>query len=276
MMLLQGGQLGLYRRDSIWTDMLPPDMYAACTLWVDGTDSASLFSGPSLGGSAVTADGAAIWSIQNKVVPTEHLDQAGTSISQVVLKTGSAGAKSAIHMLPGILGSGKNLGVTSTGSMSDWVSAGDKLFVLAVKVNAAVDTSVPIGSNPIIGSTSLSAGIYVYEDGTPASFLLYGAVWNGGTLYYVETRLPRTTYVILTMQHQGGQLRMRINGGAWVTTACPSVAPIGVGAIGIGSDYFPTDFELAHATAFKTALTDASLVALERWLAADVGITPWW
>ena len=28
MMLLQAGQLGLYRKDSIWTSEIPPDMVA--------------------------------------------------------------------------------------------------------------------------------------------------------------------------------------------------------------------------------------------------------
>ena len=32
MMLLQAGQMGLYRKDSIWTDELPPDMVAGATL----------------------------------------------------------------------------------------------------------------------------------------------------------------------------------------------------------------------------------------------------
>ena len=276
MMLLQAGQLGLSRRDSIWTDMIPPEMYAACTLWVDGTDSASLFSGGMLTGSAVTTDGEGVGSAQNKVVPTAYLDQADSSLSQVVLKTGSAGSKSAIHVLPGVPGSGKNLGMMSSKGIDDWVSAADKLFVLALKVNAAVATSIPIGTNPIIGSMSLSVGIYAYEDGNPASFLFYGAIWNGGTLYYVETRLPRAAYAIVTMQHQGGQLRMRINGGTWVTAACPSVAAIGLGAIGVGADYFDTDFELAHAAAFNAAQTDAAINAVERWMALDVGITPWW
>ena len=33
MMLLQAGRLGLYRKDSIWTDEIPPDMGAGITLW---------------------------------------------------------------------------------------------------------------------------------------------------------------------------------------------------------------------------------------------------
>lgn len=35
MMLLQAGQMGLYRKDSIWTDALPPDMVSGATMWLD-------------------------------------------------------------------------------------------------------------------------------------------------------------------------------------------------------------------------------------------------
>ena len=67
MMLLQAGQLGLYRKDSIWTSEIPPDMVAGVTMWVDGTDGETLYAGESLGGGLATADGADIESFENKV-----------------------------------------------------------------------------------------------------------------------------------------------------------------------------------------------------------------
>lgn len=34
MMLLQAGQLGLYRKDSFWTSEIPPEMVAGATMWL--------------------------------------------------------------------------------------------------------------------------------------------------------------------------------------------------------------------------------------------------
>ena len=48
MMLLQAGQLGLYRKDSIWTSEIPPDMVAGTTMWIDGTDGETHYAGGAL------------------------------------------------------------------------------------------------------------------------------------------------------------------------------------------------------------------------------------
>ena len=76
MMLLQAGQLGLYRNDSIWTDALPPDMVAGATMWLDFTDSSTIWSGNAGDGSNVTTDGATIGSIHDKLRPARTFQSA--------------------------------------------------------------------------------------------------------------------------------------------------------------------------------------------------------
>ena len=65
MMLLQAGQLGLTRMNSIWTDVLPPDMISGTTLWLDFTDVGTLFSGADLDGGT-PSDGQPILSVASK------------------------------------------------------------------------------------------------------------------------------------------------------------------------------------------------------------------
>lgn len=93
MMLLQVGQMGLYRKDSIWTDAIPPDMVTGATLWIDFTDSTTLFAANDVSGGNVTSDGATIGSVRSKVVETRHFNNVYTGNPK--LKLAAANGRSA-------------------------------------------------------------------------------------------------------------------------------------------------------------------------------------
>ena len=64
MMLMQAGQLGLYRKDSIWTEEIPPDMMAGATMWLDFTDPATVFPNDDLTGTT-PSDGESVLSVKD-------------------------------------------------------------------------------------------------------------------------------------------------------------------------------------------------------------------
>ena len=135
MMLLQAGQLGLYRKDSIWTDELPPEMVAGATMWLDFTDSTTLFAANDVSGGNVTSDGATIGSIRSKVFETRHFNNVYTDVPK--LKLAAANGRSA-GLFPVSAYSRMN-GVSGGVQMpiSSLVTSTTKLIICGVKVTDA-------------------------------------------------------------------------------------------------------------------------------------------
>lgn len=162
--------------------------------------------------------------------------------------------------------------------LSTLTSAASKLTVAAVMVAG----STPFngldmnGGDVIFGDNEVSA-LFVTEDG--------GAIYARASNQVswpdqaVEQAMPRNTWVVLTASHQSGTLRLRVNGGSWNSMASGSTDFSGLrqGQVlntrggGAGSE-----IAIAHIVTANTAQTDAAISAVERWVANDVGVTPWW
>ena len=85
-------------------------------------------------------------------------------------------------------------------------------------------------------------------------------------------------WLVITMSHQGGTLRCRVNGGAWasVSSAATSTNPYPLAGKLRITDGSTLDADIAHIAVANTAQTDAAISAVEHWIANDLGITPWW
>ena len=280
MMLLQAGQLGLYRKDSIWTSEIPPDMVAGATCWLDFTDTATLFDGYSYDGGNVTTHGAAVISARDNLNLTRGLSYGVPPV--LVSPATPSGGTSALYQ-------GSGTGVDSvhyafdafTGTnppISTLVTSTTKQIIVAMKVSSAQAATGYVYDAAIsIGDHGEYLGIKVTEDAGVLTAHAYN--WAGGPTSSAQN-IPRDTWVVVTMSHQSGQLRCRVNGGAWASSASGATDVMDgflyVRAKGGGGGVLAGKFEVAHIVTGNTTQTDAALSAVEHWIANDVGITPWW
>lgn len=271
MMILQAGQTGLYRRDSIWTDSIPPDMVAGIVFWVDGTDTATLWSNTDFTGSNVSTDGAALGSVNSKITTTLGL----ASVNSVEIKTPAANGKSAI-VVGDPTGFMSLRTASTTPPASTVFTASTKLILAVVKVTAAVAFGGTINNSDGIVSDSdrLFWGLHFYEVSGPTGDITAGAHNYSGGTQSVSVTFPRDEWVVVTMSHQSGRLRLRVNGGAWATISSGNSDYIG-GSLHVGDSTFSTArrFEIAHIAIANTAQTDAAISAVERWMAGQLGVS---
>lgn len=272
MMLLQAGQAGLYRKDSIWTSDIPPDMVAGATMWIDGTDNSTLLDATD--GSQVTTDGAFVTVALNKITLLDCFRSSSTDVKPQ-LKTLAANGKSALAFI-------NNAAVVTTTSdgtaevlASAFLGASAKLIIAAVKVNT-VPADIGTSNNAMILGMQGWFGLHYYSTGANTCAAVgVNADQNG--MQEATVGFAKGEWVVLTMSHQSNQLRVRANGGAWTTTPCLGSQSLGatMRLCEMGISGGNHSIELAHLATYNTAQSDAAISAVERWLANDLGITPW-
>lgn len=275
MMLLQAGQLGLYRKDSIWTSDIPPDMVAGAKVWIDFTDTGWLYSGEYLDGSNVTTDGAYIKGAESKVLARYGLVNLSNAYPTLKLSATPSGNPAAVFsgIGCGLQYVDVRLGNHAAAPMNTIVTSSVKLIITAIKVSSAAAFSGTMNAADLVfADGQTSCGIFVTDD----SGQVYVRGANFADTYaehIVSQAINRDEFVIVTYSHQSNQLRMRVNGGAWDTSATTNTAFSLSSAPQIRSN--GGTFEVAHIAVVNTAQTDAAISAVERWFANDLGITPW-
>ena len=272
MMLMQAGQAGLYRRNSIWTDEIPPDMVAGATMWLDFTDSTTLFAANGVSGGNVTSDGATIGSVRSKVVETRYFNNVYAGNPK--LKLAAANGRSA-GLFPASnhsrMDAADGNGQTPISSL---VTSTTKLVICGVKVTGAgADSGSPWTNDAILSDASGYVGLHLSKSGAVVSARAYNWV---GTEHVVVRTFDADTWAVITMSHQSGQLRCRVNGGTWASTASGTTSDIAGIATIASTPNMTLGMELAHLATVNTAQTDAAISAVEHWIANDLGITPWW
>lgn len=274
MMLLQAGQLGLYRRASIWTDEIPPDMVAGATMWLDFTDPATVFPNDDLTGTS-PSDGESVLSVKDKAL------------------TGIAGAKffSGTPLkakLPGANGGGvarregESLQMEVLSSFPSTnayaqtlVTTTTKLVIVAVNVRAAgAYTSNPWTANTVISDAGGYFGIHLMQSDVGDGSLIATAYNYSSGTERADRPIATNQWQVITLSQQAGSLRCRVNGGAWAATPSTATGTLANNARLL--DGATLDADIAHIATVNTAQTDAAISAVEHWMALDVGITPWW
>ena len=281
MMLLQAGQMGLYRRDSFWTDALPPDMVAGATMWIDFTDVLTIYAGAHLDGGNVTTPDVPVRSVENKIAAGYGLVSVTVESSGNLRVSATPSGKNSVVLVNSTAVYyyyyDMRTAATDAVPMSALFSASNKTIIAAVKVAGSTPfNGYDMNGGDVIFGDSQHFALFVTED----SGVISARASNQVTFpdQCVGQAIGRNTWVILTASHQGGSLRIRVNGGAWVTTPSGATGsltfnPKVMNATGTSS---PSEITMAHIVAINTAQTDAAISAVEHWVANDVGITPWW
>ena len=275
MMLLQAGQLGLYRKDSFWTDEIPPGMISGATMWLDFTDTETLFSGADLGGGT-PSDGQPILSVADKVgVVAGAKYVAGGALTASIPGSGVVSAKK--HATGGTLQMEVVSAFPSTNaSWASIVSSTTKLIVVGVKVRAANPyTTAPWVADAILFDGGGYCGLHVMQSNVGDGSLIATAYnYSASGTERADQLIGTNQWSVITMSQQSGTLRCRVNGGAWASTSSAATAVL-TGNVRL-PDGSALDADIAHIAVINTPQTDAAISAVERWIANDLGIAPWW
>lgn len=272
MMLLQAGQLGLYRKDSIWTDEIPPEMVAGATMWLDFTDVGTLFSGANLD-EGTPSDGQSILSVADKVgVVAGAKYVSGTPLTASIPGSGVVSAKnSATSSLQMEVMSAFPATNVSAGSI---VTSTTKLIFAGVRVRAAdTYTSNPWTANAILFDAGGYFGLHVMQSSLGDGSLIATAYNYSSGTERADQPIGTNQWLVITMSQQGGALRCRVNGGAWASVSSAATSTL-ANNLRI-TDGSTLDADMAHIAVVNTAKTDGAISAVERWIANDLGITPW-
>jgi len=279
MMLLQAGQLGLTRSDSVGAYGPPPGVAPGATVWLDFTDTSALFASGHLDGANVTTSGASVLSVNNKARPGYGVSSVGSSAGEY-RTSATPGGKGAVAFnnrssryvyydmrAPGYVDVALSTLMTTT----------SKVVTAAVKV---------AGSTPFNG-LNMSAGDIIFGD---SSYFALFVTEDAGVIYArasnrvsfpnnsIEQAIGRNTWVVLTASHQSGSLRIRVNGGEWVTVASGTTETLSRSGqiLSNPGGEAGSEIAIAHIFTANTDQTDSAISAVEHWIASDIGITPWW
>ena len=273
MMLLQAGQAGLYQRNSIMTDVLPPDMISGATMWLDFTDSGTLFSGDNLGGGR-PSDGQPVLRVADKagvVAGAKYFS--GTPLTALIpgANGGSAARHATSSLQMEVLSAFPATGV-SAGSV---VTSTTKLIFAGVKVRAAgAYATNPWQSDALFSDAGGYLGLHVMQSSLGDGSLIATAYNYSAETERADQPIGTDQWLVITMSQQSGALRCRVNGGAWVSVSSATTAVL-ANNVRI-MDGPALDADIAHIAVVNTAQTDAAISAVEHWIANDLGITPWW
>lgn len=274
MMLLQAGQMGLSRRDSIWTDEIPPDMVARATMWLDFTDPATVFPNDDLTGTS-PSDGESVLSVEDKVpdgvagarffygTPLKA-KLPGANGGGVARREGESLQMEVLSSFPATLAYAQTLVTTTT-----------KLVIVAVNVRATgAYTSNPRTADAVICDAAGYFGIHLMQSSVGDGSLIATAFNYSSGTERADRPIATNQWQVITLSQQAGSLRCRVNGGTWasVSSAATSTLDNNVRIL----DGATLDADIAHIATFNTAQTDAAISAVEHWIANDLGITPWW
>lgn len=281
MMLMQAGQLGLYRKASFWTSEIPPDMVPGATMWLDFTDTDWNYVNADLTGGHVTTDGGVIKSVADKVNPNRRFQRYADPSDVITLKQPATPSGGAAVTLGSLGASSLNVRLQNSSTNTDAPASAiltttTKLVFAAVKVNAAsnYDWSQPwLFDAILVDAGSRYFNLSFTDDGSVVTAHAYN--WSGSSTL-ASVAIPRGQYVVLCLSHQSGQLRLRMNGGTWATVTSGTTGGLGGIASCVLASSGAGRIECAHIATFNTAQTDAAISAIEHWMALDVGITPWW
>ena len=210
MMLLQAGQIGLTRMDSIWTSEIPPDMVAGATMWIDFTDTTTLWSNTDFTGTNVTTDGASVGSAKNKIDTGIGLRK---SSEPILLKTPAAnGSSAATFNTASVTARMELTNSLSAVAVSTILAASTKTIIAAIRVTAAgLNQSSPWINDSVFADSAGYFGLHLTDDSDPAGNFTARAYNYVSASDTASALFPRNKWVVLTMSHQSGQLRLRVN-----------------------------------------------------------------
>lgn len=252
---------------------LPPDTYAGLTFWYDGDNSAH-YNGsadnsgsPSNSGSFERFDSAASIARVVTVAPANPMTRLIPVVgSSSGLRTASSGGGN-VYVKPS-----SGVGPSTAVTLGTLFTSSNAVITFAIKVRSAPAAAGNPYDNPlIIGDASIYMGLHVYASGGNAVFV--GLNYDGNYDQVTKTGPALGSWVVVTMRHTGGQLRIRTDGGAWTSIASGNTAdttqPMTLFYYAVST----LDADIAQFCTYNANRSDAEILEVERYFGAKVGLS---
>lgn len=251
---------------------LPPSSYAGLTFWYDGDNSAHFIGTTSTSGvpgNLVNFQRFDSVSAINRVLTCAITDPLTRCVP---VSSTNAGFNTSVA-------SGGNFWVKPGGGLSPSVAvlfsnlftASNAIMIFAIRIDSAPAAAVNPYDNPLImGDASIYMGLHVYASGGNAVFL--GLNYDGNYDQVTVTGPAIGSWVVVTMRHTGGQLRIRLNGGAWTSVASGNTAntaqPMTMFFYALNS----LDASIAQFCTYNANRADSEVLEVERYFGSRIGI----
>lgn len=252
----------------------PPTSLGGLKLWADMTDNTTLYA--SSGGSTVSTDGNTVGLVASK-------GGTGTGLLQVVsgarptYKTGVVNGKSVLRFdgTDDYFEAINQTGGATTGyiTLANLITAANGVVIAACSIASADAAQANVYENDAVFSeTGGYFGMNV-SDPTGANVTLHSYNFDAGGVDTGSISVPRSTFAVISMRHSGGNLSIRKDGGSWTTVASANTGDLS-GGPRVGCNYTVSrflPFDLVHLAVSSSAESDASIYAVEQWMASQMG-----
>lgn len=257
---------------------MPPNTYAGLQFWFSARDLATTFTSVNNTDPA-TADGDFVNRVDSKSPTTRCIAGGSIATQNNALQLAEVNGNNVIRFAHDVTddltlwtkpapGAAPSVATLRT----DIKAAGAGTFIFAGIVSDTTQTGASTSDvSPIVdGAGSGDWGFGFYKDGGDIKFRHYNF---DGTSDQVNTAaIAPGTPVVVSVRHNSGQIRIRVNGGTFSSVASGNTSNFGstVRVCAFG----PGDLaEWMDVCGYNVALPDASLLEVERNFGAALGVT---
>lgn len=155
---------------------------------------------------------------------------------------------------------------------SNWTYCG----ALLVRQSTIGSGTTVYQQNQIFGDQLQFMGLYSGNTGsaTVSPYTLAAYVWDGAAKKASATGLNYNQWYVVGVKHDGSNIKIRVNGGSWNSTAAGAAATT-TGTLAFSRRVFniQSDIEIAQFIAYSALLSDADLLNVERYFGAKIGVS---
>lgn len=256
---------------------LPPNTYANLQYWFSARDTATTFTSINDTDPA-TVDGDFVNRVDSKSPTTRCLSGNSPVTENQTLQLSEVNSNNVVRFI---------FDVSDAPSLYTKPSSGNNptIAVLRTAIKAAsagtyiwagiVDASAAAGGSPSAVSALVSGdggewGFGFYESAGSIYFRHYNF---DGNYDFIDTgAITPGTPVVISARHNGGQIRIRVNGGTFSSTASGNTSDFG-STVPIHAFVNGDLAEWMEHCGYNVALSDANLLEVERYFGAALGVS---
>jgi hypothetical protein len=259
-----------YQRSNQWTSVVPTAI-PNLSLWLDASDSSTLFDATS-GGSTVAADGAvARW--EDKSGGGRHFAQS-TANNRPLRRTAQYNGKDVLDfdgVNDGFFGTASG-GINSTEYRYFITQSEHSIFVVGIADTVGTNSANSYQNEAFYGDGNGHISLYLRSNGNVGV-----ANYDSGGYDNVTTAYSAGSLALFGVELSGGSLRLRLNGQSESTTASGAFAPVGTSSLQVGQNYNAADYcldgKIGEMLIYRRALNSANRQAIEGYLAHKWGLS---
>lgn len=245
---------------------IPPNTITGCTAWLDATDASTLWQ-DTAGTSPANTAGQSVKRWDNKASAGKSFQSSTGMTLQTAVVNGNNTCRSTSD-------GGQRLESTTSGGVTDPLSSyiTASAATMTVVLRSASITATGTAYNTSASPVQDAGGYFGLLAATTAD--RYIAYNYDGTTDYGSVAETLNAFAVVTIQHTGGNMRIRVNRGSWTTfTSGNTTSLAGRLYVGNGNGITPAVFDIQSFAIYNTVLSTGDLDGQEDYLASLAGIT---